>query len=257
MMTTRSIFAPGRARPFTAIGLLAALLAAMAVAPTSAMTVSPTQIEMVSVGSASRARITVTNTDDEPLAVEAILLRATLNDDGTPKTSKGPDDFLIIPPQAIIPPGGTQNFRVQWVGEPVIDSSQSYLLYISQIPVKLPRSTSIVQVVMSIGVMINVAPPTGTPTLRVVGAEIVKDARGRRRPAVTVENLSNVHALFPQSTVALAGGSWSQSIPPGRLSQTIGIGLVQPGHRRRFILPVEVPLDVTRVRANIDFKPAR
>lgn len=244
-------------RVFTTIRLIAILFAAVFATAASAMTVSPTQVEMVSVGSSSRARITVTNTDDKPLAVEAVLLKATLNDDGTPKTSKGPEDFLIIPPQAIIPPGGTQNFRIQWVGDPIIESSQSYLLYISQIPVKLPRPTSIVQVVVSIGVLVNVAPPTGSPNLRVVGAEIVRDSRGRRRPVVTVENRSNVHALFPQSTVALAGESWSQSIPPGRLSQTIGIGLVQPGHRRRFILPVEVPPNVTRVRASIDFKPTR
>lgn len=237
--------------------LITALLCCAWATAASAMTVSPTHIEMVSVGSSSRARITVTNTDDKPLAVEAILRRATLNEGGTPEASDSGDDFLIMPPQAIIPPGGTQNFRVQWMGEPVIETSQSYLLYMTQIPVRQPRSTTIVQVVVSIGVMINVAPPTGVPSLRVVGSSIVRDSMGRRRPAITVENPSNVHALFPQSSIELSSGAWAQSVPPGALSQFIGIGLVQPGHRRRFVLPVEVPADITSVRASVDFRPKR
>jgi fimbrial chaperone protein len=239
------------------LALLMALVSGALPAGALAMTVSPTHLEMVSIGSAARGRITVTNTDDQPLAVEAIMHRAILDERGVPKTSVAEDDFLIMPPQAIIPPGGTQNFRVQWLGEPLIDASQTYLLYITQIPVKQPRAKSIVQVVVSIGVMINVAPPEGLPTLRVVDAGIVSDARGNRRPVLTVENVSRIHALFPQASVELSSGSWSQSVPPGVLGERIGIGLVQPGHRRQFILPVELPAYVMSVHASIDFRPKR
>jgi fimbrial chaperone protein len=239
---------------------LAAALAALTVnviaLPAVAMTVSPTQVEMVSIGAGAHARITVTNTDDEPLAVEATLSRATLDEAGVPATSAAGDDFLVMPPQAIIAPGGTQNFRIQWLGDPLIESSQTYLLYISQIPVKR-RSNSVVQVVVSIGVMVNVAPPQGLPSLHIVSTGIVSDRYGVRHPTVTVENPSPVHALFPQSSVLLSSGTWSEIVPAGLLSERIGIGLVQPGHRRRFILPVELPPYVTSVRASIDFKPTR
>ncbi len=106
------------------LALLMALVSGALPAGASAMTVSPTHLEMVSIGSAARGRITVTNTDDHPLAVEAIMHRAILDERGVPKTSVAEDDFLIMPPQAIIPPGGTQNFRVQWLGEPLIDASR-------------------------------------------------------------------------------------------------------------------------------------
>jgi fimbrial chaperone protein len=239
------------------IRIVAALAALSIVAPpAAAMTVSPTQLEMVSIGAGAHARITVTNTDEQPLAVEAILSRATLDEAGVPATSASGDDFLVMPPQAIIAPGGTQNFRIQWLGDPLIESSQTYLLYISQIPVKR-RGTSVVQVVVSIGVMINVAPPQGLPSLEVVSTGVVSDRSGVRRPTVTVENPSPVHALFPQSSVLLSSGSWSETVPAGLLSERIGIGLVQPGHRRRFILPVELPPYVTSVRASVDFRPAR
>src|ERR1700730_11359837 len=146
------------------VAALAALTVNVTALPAVAMTVSPTQVEMVSIGAGAHARITVTNTDDEPLAVEATLSRATLDEVGVPATSAAGDDFLVMPQQAIIAPGGTQNFRIQWLGEPLIESRQTYLLYISQIPVKR-RGNSAVQVVVSIVVMINVAPPQGLPSL--------------------------------------------------------------------------------------------
>jgi fimbrial chaperone protein len=239
----------------TRIAALLFALAAYTVAA-AAMTVSPTQVEMVSIGAGAHARITVTNTDDEPLAVEAILNRATLDEAGVPRTSPAGDDFLVMPAQAIIAPGATQNFRIQWLGEPMLETSQSYLLYMSQIPVKR-RGNSIVRVVVSIGVMINVAPPQGTPSLRVTSTGVVSDGRGIRYPVVTVENPSQIHALFPQSSVQLSSGSWSATVPSGLLSERMGIGLVQPGHRRRFILPVALPPGVASVRANLDFRPTR
>jgi fimbrial chaperone protein len=242
-----------RARTVAALGTLILHIFAM---PTAAMTVSPTQVEMTSIGSGAQARISVTNTDDEPLAVEAILSRATLDENGVPITSPAGDEFLVMPPQAIIAPGGTQNFRIQWLGDPEIDSSRTYLLYISQIPVKR-RANSVVQVVVSIGVMINVAPPQGLPSLKLVSAGIVSDRRGIRHPTLTVENPTRIHALFPQANVSLSSGAWSDTVSSGLLGEKIGIGLVQPGSRRRFILPVDLPPNVTSFRASIDFRPSR
>ena len=222
-----------------------------------AMTVTPTQLEMVSTGSASRAQITVVNNGAAPLPVEVVIQRAALDETGLPKTSKAGDEFLVMPPQALIAPGATQNFRVQWLGNPLIESSESFLVYMNQIPVKLPQGKSAVQVVMSMGVMVNVAPPRGVPRLQIVETGVMTDTHGRRHPTITVQNLSNVHALLPQATVYLASGSWSQTLTPGFLSEKIGIGLVQPGKRRKFVLPADVPADVTTLQASLDFRPKR
>ena len=73
----------------------------------------------------------------------------------------------------------------------------------------------------------------------------------------TVLNQSNVHGLLPQGTVRLAGGDWSETLPPGLLSESLGSGLVQPGKRRRFVLPVDVPQGVASVRASFEMSPRR
>lgn len=218
-----------------------------------AMTVTPTQIEMTSAGRASRGAITVANNSSAPLAVELVAKLATLDENGVPKAESANDEFLIMPPQAMIQPGATQNFRIQWLGEPLIEASKTFLIYVNQIPVKMTRKTSAVQVVFGMGVMVNVAPPRGQASLEVVRTDITTDSRGRRRPILTVFNPSNVHALFPRATVQVSDGSWSETITSGQLAQSIGIGLVQPGHRRRFVLPALLPPDVKSVKTSIQF----
>lgn len=237
------------------LAAVAALAMTSAAAAAPALTVTPTHVELVSAGSKSRASITVVNQGSQPLPIEAVMLRATLDDAGVPKTSQAGDDFLIMPPQALIAPGATQNFRIQWLGDPLIDTSQSFLLYMSQIPVQLPQTKTAVQVVMSIGVMINVAPPRGLPRLQVVETGATIDGQGKRRPTLTVLNPSKIHALLPQATVHLSGGQWSQTLTSGVLGERLGIGLVQPGRRRKFVLPVELPPNVGQVQARLDFSP--
>lgn len=220
-----------------------------------AMTVSPIQLELTSAGARSHAQVTVINNSNQPLPVEALIQRATLNESGIPKVTPAGEEFLVMPPQALIAPGATQKFRIQWLGDPMIARSESFLLYINQIPVKLPKAKSGVQMVMSMGVMINVAPPQGSPALNLVNTGVTTDKSGKRRPTITVENPSNVHALLPRSTIRLAAGSWSSTLTPRQLGERVGIGLVQPGKRRRFILPVELPPGVNSVQASLEMSP--
>lgn len=223
-----------------------------------AMSVTPVQVEMASTGTTGRSQISVTNDSKEPMPIEIAIQKLALDENGDRKTSKAGEEFLIFPPQALIPPGATQNFRIQWVGEPQLAESQSFMMSVNQIPVKLPKGQSAVQVVMSFGVQINVAPPQGTPELKVVGTGTETDKKtGKRHPTLTVQNPTKIHALLPQSTIKLSGGSWSQTLDASFLREKVGIGLVQPGKKRKFILPVDLPANVSQVQASLDFKPKR
>jgi fimbrial chaperone protein len=238
--------------------LFFAVLVGGGLLPASAMTVTPVQVEMASAGSAGRSQISVTNDGKDPMPIEITIQKIALDENGDRKTSKAGDEFLIIPPQALIPPGATQNFRIQWVGEPQLAESQSFMMSVNQIPVKLPKGQSAVQIVMSFGVQINVAPPQGLPELKVVGTGTETDKKtGKRHPTITVQNPTKIHALLPQSTIQLTGGGWSQTLDPSFLREKVGIGLVQPGKKRKFILPVDLPANVTQVQASLDFKPKR
>jgi len=241
--------------------LFLSLIAGVAAAPSPchAMSVTPIQLEMSSAGPASRRTVVVTNDSNRPLPVELSLQRIAEGENGGRRYMPGGEDaFLILPPQALIRPGASQVFRLQWVGEPMLVESESFMLFVSQVPVKLPAGSGpAVQVVMSVGCMVNVAPPRGLPSLRITATGIEIDRHGRRHPSVTVENTTRMHALLPQSTILLTAGGWSKELTPGELGASVGIGLVQPGMRRTFVLPVDLPAGVSAVGASIDFKPTR
>jgi len=225
----------------------------MALAPqwANAMSVSPTHIELKSAGPQSRAQVIVRNTSAAPLPVEAVLRTLNVDRNGKPKAAGLANDFLVFPPQTLIRPGASQVFRITWVGEPLINASRSYQLTLSQIPVRLNQPSNRVQVVMAFGVVINVAPPRGQASLNLVKVGIARNRRGVRNPVITVHNPSRVHALLPKASIQLRGRGWSQTLTPQLLDQKLGIGLVMPGKKRRFTLPVSVPSRVTKLRASL------
>lgn len=239
----------------TLAGLVAGFFALQA-APASAMGVSPAVVEMASAGAASRSTIQVVNSSSVPLPVELQVARLELDAQGNKKEIPAGDEFLIFPPQAMVPPGATQVFRVQWVGNPVLAASQSYFFSVNQVPVKRSKNANGVQVVFNFATIVNVRPPQGQSVLALVGTSVGKDDSGRLRPAVTVENPSNVHAKLSDATVRLSAGQWSKTLRPVELQQALGLGLVQPGKRRRFLMPVELPAGVKQVVAEVDYRPA-
>jgi fimbrial chaperone protein len=220
-----------------------------------AMGISPVQLELQSAGSTSRSMLTVDNKSGAPLPVEITIKRMTQDENGTRKYHPdGANEFLILPPQAMIPPGGSQVFRVQWVGEPQLDQSKSYMFFANQVPVKLPTNTSGVQMVTSMGAMINVAPPQSQGDLKLVSTGIEIDKKsGKRHPTLTVENPTKTHALLPKAAIKLQAGGWQESYAPDSLLSQIGIGLVPPGQRRKFVLPAVLPQGVTSVQASLQY----
>ncbi|MEZ5818628.1 MAG: molecular chaperone [Hyphomicrobiaceae bacterium] len=155
--------------------------------------------------------------------------------------------------QASVPPGATQVFRIQWVGKADIKKSESYIFSVNQIPVKLPKSVSGVQIVFNFAVVVNVAPPGGVADLKYIGAGTGKDDKGKIRPAITVENTGNMHAYLLEATINLSAVV-SKSLAPGDIRQLMGLGLVQPGKQRRFLVPVDLPAGVGNVTASISYK---
>ncbi len=237
------------------VALATASLLASAPEGAFAMSVSPTHIELKSAGSKSRSSVVVRNTSAAPLPVEAVLKSLTVDRNGKSRSGAVSNDFLVFPPQTLIRPGASQVFRLTWVGEPLIKKSRSFLLTLRQLPVRTKRAPNQVQVVMAFGVVINVAPPRGRPALKLVASSLARNRSGERNPVITVYNPSPVHALLPDATIRLRGRGWAKTLSSSFLDQKVGIGLVQPGKRRRFVLPVTVPAGAGKVRAAIDFKP--
>jgi fimbrial chaperone protein len=225
--------------------------------PVEAMSVQPTLLDIILSGAVSAGQINVINENSTPLPVEIQVTRIELGENGQITKKPADEEFLIFPPQALISSGATQSFRVQWAGDPQIKASQSYIVSMNQVPVRMPKGTSGVQVVFNFATIVNVAPATGKSGLDLVSAGVGKDDNGKLRPALTVKNPGNIHAKLTDATIKMSGGSWSQTLRPDQLRQVIGVGLVQPGKTRRFLLPLDLPAGVSQLTASIDYKPAK
>ena len=220
-----------------------------------AIGVSPVYLDMASAGPRSRADIRVINRSDQPLPIEAVVSSVTHDAQGRPIVERNEADFLVLPMQAMLPPGGSQILKVQWLGDPLIEESRAYRISVNQLPVTVPGGDAAIQILMNLAVIVHVAPPQGVPSLELIGQGTARGRGGERHPTVTVRNPSKVHARLPDSTLRLSSGGWSKVLPPQTLDTLLGIGAVMPGQTRTFQLPVALPETVQTLQAQLDYQP--
>jgi hypothetical protein len=146
---------------------------------------------------------------------------------------------------------------VQWLGEPDIKQSRSYRISVSQLPVKQAGGAPGIQILMSFGVVVSVSPPQSKAVVSVLKAAPARGADGKRVVALEVKNSGNRHAYLRNALISLAGDRWSAKLTPSEVGQKVGVGIVQPGKERRFLIPVEVPPNVTDITASIDYQPEK
>ncbi len=231
----------------------AALMALLGVAPANALNVQPLALEMVAIGAKARSVIQVVNDGAQPLPVEVAVKKVEISADGKTSETAAGDDFLVFPPQAVVPPGATQSFRIQWVGAPDLAKSQTYLFYVNQLPVKMKPGESGVQMVFSFGVIVSVAPAGAQSAMKLVGAEAGSDGK-KRGAAITVENPSNMYAYFSDAKLTLESGGWRKVLNPGELRQKVGYSVIQPGKRRRVLVPLD-DVPAGKIEATLTYTP--
>ncbi len=230
------------------------VLVLFGIVPANAFNVQPLALDMVAIGTNSRSAIQVVNDGAQPVPVEVVIKKLDISLDGKNSESPAQDEFLVFPPQAVVPPGATQSFRIQWVGAPDLKNSQTYMIFVNQLPVKLKPGKSGVQMVFNFGVIANVAPAGAQSGLKLVSAETASDGK-KRGAAVTVENPGTMYSYFSDAKLTLQSGSWRKVLSPGELRQLIGYGVVQPGKKRRILVPADVPAGAGKIHASIQYKP--
>lgn len=210
-----------------------------------AMTVQPVAADLSTAGRDTSAPIRVENNGPNPLPVEVRLVETDFTPDGVRASDRSTDDVIAFPPQAIIPPGGTQVFRLQYVGEPAAEHSKHYYAEVAQLPVELPEGQSAIQILYNFQVMVNVASPTaGPPDLSVVSTEIATNADKKPVVAFTVKNGARNYGYLSANSLTIrqvgADGKelMRKTLAANDIQQQIGFGLVGPETTRRFVTPI-------------------
>lgn len=217
--------------------------------PASAMTVQPVVLDLQSSGRGMTQVITVQNTFSTPLPVEMRVEQLNVDNNGFTGTGHDPGDLLVFPPQALIQPGQTQTFRVQWVGNPQLAKSQHYYVTVAQLPVQLPTGQSAIQILYNFQVLVSVSPPGAEPNLKIAGAEIGKNADGKPIPVITVSDDSAAHGYLSHGRLRItekdtSGKDVFNKVLTGpEIQQIAGFGLVAAGQTRHISIPVVLPVE--------------
>lgn len=253
-------------------GLVSLLAGLLVISVAWAMRVSPMASELTTTGAGSAARIEVGNVGSAALPFETIVTRMDIDADGNIVETPADEDFLVFPPQGVVPVGGRQVVRVQWVGEPDLKQSQAYYLWVRQLPVATdaeapPAGGAVsVTVLYTMKALIVVAPPGSEPKVEIVSvtpgmvtppAPEVDPSLGEAPPPppaepgveVVVQNAGNRYALMSGATwivegVTTSGEVFRRQYDSDEVSKTVGVGYLAPGGgRRTFKLPTGVELD--------------
>lgn len=221
----------------------------------TAMTVQPVVLNLVPGGRGMSQVVTVTNTFAYPLAVELTIDELLIDANGVHPTGKEPGDLVVFPPTAMIQPGQTQTFRVQYVGDPQLARSKHYYVTVAQLPVKTQQGQSAVQVLYNFQVLVSVAPVGTKPAIQVTSANIERTGDGKFVPAVTFSNSANAHGYLSNGKIRIvqkdnAGREvFRKELTAPEVQQAIGYGLIGAGQSRRVTLPVELPASSGTIEA--------
>jgi fimbrial chaperone protein len=148
------------------------------------------------------------------------------------------DDFIIFPPQMIIRPSQTQTMRIQWVVGAVPATSESYYVYVTQVPAALQPGMSGVKVSYRFGVSVHMVPPNTRPDLHLVSIRPSTNAEHVAGFEVTLRNDGNRFARMSEHEMTMGSRTWSRA----DLRAAVGIGFMLPGQQRTFFVPFDGPV---------------
>jgi fimbrial chaperone protein len=251
-------------------------------APASAqLAVEPLFVE---VEPGQSAAIRARNTSDKPMTLELEIEARHVSRDGVQTRTAADDDFIAIPPQAIVPAQGTQVFRLQAL--PVgASESKSYFVTVHQLPVKMediPGGGAQLQMVFAFDVAVHVVPNGVEAKPELVGAKLStmtvnekKDSNGGAAnaekteapkiqvPAVEItlrnagtkylylQNLDYVATGIDASGAKLDLPRWQEN----EIVNAAGVTLVEPGAERVFKLPLRSAPALKSVQVEIRDRP--
>lgn len=239
----------------------------LAVSSAEAMRVSPMVSELTTSGAGSAARIEVGNIGSSAMPFETVITQIEMDGEGGLTETPADENFLVFPPQGLVPANGRQVVRVQWVGDPKIETSKAYYLWVRQLPVETTPSQEgggalQVSVLYTMKALIVVAPPGVQPDVQVESAKPasvappaaeIDPSLGGGQPAaappeepgleVTVVNRGKRYALMSGATwvvsgTDMAGQPYSQTLSGQTVAEMVGVGYLAPsGGRRVFKIP--------------------
>ena len=208
------------------------LLASLFSLQASALQMNPLSVVLKPSGGGAKQSFRVTNESSKPIAVQfSVTTRQQLNNKEVRKPAD--KDFMIYPPQTIIPANSTQKVRIEWLGKGNLPREQAYRLIAEQVYVALDdKKVTGINMLMTLvnGLYVQ---PTGTKSIiQVKGVQ-----RQGNKLAVTLMNAGTKHQIMNYATLQLKSGGRSLTVK-GKGLHGIDGNNVLAGATKRFYIPL-------------------
>lgn len=198
----------------------------------SALQMNPLSLVLKPSGGGSKQSVTVSNESNKPIAVQfSVTTRQQINN----KEVRHPadKDFMIYPPQMIIPPRSTQKVRVEWLGAGKLPREKAYRLIAEQVYVSLDNKNQTgVKMLMTLVGALYVQPNGMKSNLKVNSVK-----RHGNQLAVIVSNSGNRHRLMKYATLILRNGGQTIALKGKQLLGLDGNNVLG-GSTKRFFVPL-------------------
>lgn len=215
-------------------------------------------------GSAATQSFVINSTGDKPVAVQLGMATREISLDGTETNVDADDQFLIYPPQLVIPPGEQQAVRITWLGDPNPAKELAFRIIAEQVPVDLTTvtvrskegNTALIKVLFRYRGSVYIRPEGVAPKLIVENANAQKSKTGADQLVINVANQGTAHQFLQILKVTVKAGS-GQSVTLAGVKQLEGVlgENILADSKRQFILPWPKELPVGPVTATFDTNP--
>jgi fimbrial chaperone protein len=198
----------------------------------SALQMNPLSLVLKPSGGGAKQSFRVTNESNKPIAVQfSVMTRQQVNNREIRRPAD--KDFMIYPPQTIIPPRSTQKVRVEWLGTPNVKRELAYRLIAEQVYVSLEKQKQTgINMLMTLVGALYVQPNATKSDVRVKAVQ-----RQGNKLAVTLANAGTRHQLMNYATLTLRNGNRVLSLK-GNALKGINGNNVLAGSTKRFFIPL-------------------
>lgn len=223
----------------------------------------PIQVEFTPSGSLATQSFMFTSTGDKPVAIQLGMVTREISLDGTEINTDADDQFLIYPPQLVIPPGEQQAVRITWLGDPIPTKELAFRIIAEQVPVDLTEikqteggKTVSVKILFRYMGSVYIKPEGVASKLVLESASSQKDKAGADKLVLNVANQGTAHRLLRNIKVMVTAGS-GQSITLAGEKQLEGVlgENILADSKRQFVLPWPKELPFGPVTATFDTNP--
>jgi fimbrial chaperone protein len=222
----------------------------------------PIQVEFTPSGSLATQSFLFTSTGDKPVAIQLGMVTRESSLDGTEINTDADDQFLIYPPQLVIPPGEQQAVRVTWLGDPKPTKELAFRIIAEQVPVDLTELTQTegdrtltVRVLLRYVGSVYIKPEGVASKLVLESASSQKDKTGADQLVLNVANQGTAHRLLQNIKVMVTAGSGKSVTLAGKQLEGVLNENILADSKRQFILPWPKEIPVGPVTATFDTNP--